>query len=218
MDYCVEPRSASDADLAGAIEIRPDTVSILGHVILPRKSAISVDLDFCPTRFALDMLEFLAVGVHMNESILLEGHDGIGKNKAIEFLARLVGANVTRFQVCQGSEKHFVASLEEARRSENWFVVDDVNVGEDVLFSHFKHFFDTHHRHGHLLPKESGFRLFATMCPPEDYPGRRPVPLWFTAKWAYKVLGTPTDVDQAEYMKWLFGTRDDLAARIVTVT
>ena len=30
MEYYVEPRSASDAELAGAIEIRPDTVSILG--------------------------------------------------------------------------------------------------------------------------------------------------------------------------------------------
>ena len=43
MEYYVEPRSASDAELAGAIEIRPDTVSILGSVLLPRKSANSVE-------------------------------------------------------------------------------------------------------------------------------------------------------------------------------
>lgn len=220
MEYYVEPRSASDAELAGAIEIRPDTVLILGHVLLPRKAAIPVDPDFCPTRFALDMLDTLATGVHLDAPILLEGHSGIGKNKAIDFLARLVGADLTRFQVCQGSEKHFGSSIENARRSGTWVVVDDVNVGYDIQHI-LRWFLDKYYRTDMRLNRwhhEPGFRLFGTMCPCESYPGRSPVDPSLIRRWpGYKVLGTPTEVDQAEYQKWLVGDRKDLAGRIVTV-
>ena len=128
---------------------------------------------------------------------------------------------MTRFQVCQGSERHFVSSIENVRRSEGWFVVDDVNVGEDILQC-LSRFLDKYYRseiHRNRSPNESGFRLFATMCPSESYPERLPLPGSFTRRWpAYKVLGTPTELDQAEYLKWVAGIRDDLAARIVTVT
>jgi len=204
----------SDAELAGAIEIRPETVSILG-VRLARKREIPIDWDhFAPTRMAIALHWRAASGVSCNKPVLLEGDTGIGKDATIEHLATMVGMETTRFQVCKSSENYFLDSARKSCQSATWFIIDDVNIAEDGLLSVIQRFIDDE------LPqwKHVDFRLFGTQCParPPYNPMRRSLPASVLSRWVYSAIEKYAEREE-EPMAWLTGDREGLARRIIAL-
>lgn len=161
--------------------------------------------EFCSSNFYINLLWRLAVGVKLNQPMLIEGHTGVGKNFTIRFLADIVGIDLITFQNCKNADIYFDKAFENALEKGVWLVIDDYNIEESFVSEKCAQKIDKG-----VLGMNNNFRLFATMVPPKNkYLDRKVLSPHIISSWNYQNVNEPSMEEETLFIEYLAGLHSD---------
>lgn len=166
------------------------------------------------------ILETIAFAIKENLPVLLIGETGVGKTSAIRHIAAKTNTSLRRVNV-NGSmtAEDFVGQLlvnekgtfwkdgvlTEAMRNGYWIVIDEINAASaEILFvlhsllDDDRYIVLTDHPEREIVRAHPGFRIFATMNPPERYAGTKELNKALLSRFAL-TLTVPIPPPSVEY-------------------